>query len=98
VILYLASGAAAFGLGLRRTANEFVRGILLLYSLLVGIAAIIFIVPIVTMASIDTRYSITFVSAFDLSLIIAAGLLLQSALPSRKKGHLRRGSIQEFPF
>jgi len=39
------------------------------------------------MASIDTRYSITFVSAFDFSLIIAAGLLLQMAMPSRKEGN-----------
>jgi hypothetical protein len=36
------------------------------------------------MASIDTRYSITFVSALDLSLIIAAGLLLHTAMPSPK--------------
>jgi hypothetical protein len=60
------------------------RGILLLFSLLVGFGAIIFLVPIVTMASIDTRYSITFVSAFDLSLIIAAGFLLQALVPSPK--------------
>jgi hypothetical protein len=37
------------------------------------------------MASIDTRYSITFVSAFDFSLIIAVGLLLQSLMPLLKK-------------
>jgi hypothetical protein len=61
------------------------QGIMLLYSLLVGFGAIIFLVPIVTMASIDTRYSITFVSAFDFSLIIAVGLLLQKAMPSLKK-------------
>jgi hypothetical protein len=85
VILYLVSGVVAFGMSLRKTANEFRRGILLLYSLLVGFGAIIFLVPIVTMASIDTRYSITFVSALDLSLIIAAGLLLHTAMPWLKK-------------
>jgi hypothetical protein len=84
VILYFVSGVVAFGLSLRHTANEFMRGILLLFSLLVGFGAIIFLVPIVTMASIDTRYSITFVSAFDLSLIIAAGFLLQALVPSPK--------------
>jgi hypothetical protein len=85
VILYFVSGAVAFGLSHRNAANEFMRGILLLYSLLVGFGAIIFLVPIVTMASIDTRYSITFVSALDLSLIIAAGLLLHTAMHSPKK-------------
>jgi hypothetical protein len=85
VILYLASGAAALVLSVRKTANEFMRGILLLYGVLVGFAGIIFLVPIVTMASIDTRYSTTFVSAFDLSLIIAAGLLVQTIY------HYRRG-------
>ena len=52
VILYFVSGVVAFGLSLRKTANEFMRGILLLYSLLVAFGAIIFLVPIVTMASI----------------------------------------------
>ena len=85
VILYFISGVVAFGVSLRRTASEFMRGILLLYSLLVAFGAIIFLVPIVTMASIDTRYSITFVSAFDLSLIIAAGLLLQATMPALRK-------------
>jgi hypothetical protein len=84
VMLYFASGVVAFVLSLRKGANEFMRGILLLYSLLVGFGAIIFLVPIITMASIDTRYSITFVSALDLSLIIAAGLLLHTAMPSPK--------------
>jgi hypothetical protein len=84
VILYFISGAAAFGLSFRKTVNGCMRGILLLYTLLVGIAAIIFLVPIVTMASIDTRYSITFVSAFDLCLVIAGGLLLNLAVHSQK--------------
>jgi hypothetical protein len=82
VMLYFVSGVVAFGWSFRKSANEFGRGILLLYTLLVGIAAIIFLVPIVTMASIDTRYSITFVSAFDLCLVIAGGLLLQATMPS----------------
>jgi hypothetical protein len=85
VMLYFVSGVVVFGLSLRKTANEFMQGIMLLYSLLVGFGAIIFLVPIVTMASIDTRYSITFVSAFDFSLIIAVGLLLQSLMPLLKK-------------
>jgi hypothetical protein len=85
VMLYFVSGVVAFVLSLRKTASEFMQGIMLLYSLLVGFGAIIFLVPIVTMASIDTRYSITFVSAFDFSLIIAVGLLLQKAMPSLKK-------------
>ena len=85
VILYFVSGVTAVVLGIRNTANEFMRGLLLLYSLLVGFGAIIFLVPIVTMASIDTRYSITFVSAFDLSLVIAVGLLLQKVKSALKR-------------
>ena len=84
VMLYFVSGAVAFGFSLRKSEDEFMRGILLLYTLLVGLAAIIFLVPIVTMASIDTRYSITFVSAFDLCLVIAVGLLLKTAAPFLK--------------
>jgi hypothetical protein len=57
---------------------------LLLYSLLVAFSAIIFLVPTVTMASIDTRYSITFVEAFDLSLIVAGCTLLWPMLQSRR--------------
>jgi hypothetical protein len=84
VMLHFFSGVVAFGWSFRKSANEFTRGILLLYTLLVGIAAIIFLVPIVTMASFDTRYSITFVSALDLCLIIAGGLILNWAMPSQK--------------
>jgi hypothetical protein len=85
LLIYFVSGVAGFGMSLRKQASEFMHGILLLYSLLVAFSAIIFLVPTVTMASIDTRYSITFVSALDLSLIIAAGLLLQLVMPSQQK-------------
>jgi hypothetical protein len=95
VILYFISGIVAFVLSLRVAANEFMRGILLLYTMLVGFGAIIFLVPIVTMASIDTRYSITFVSAFDFSLIIAAGLLLHMARKAKTAGAVR-DAVNEF--
>jgi len=78
VIAYFISGVLALGMSLLKPASELVRGLLLLYGLLVAFGAIVFLVPIFTMASIDTRYSATFVSAFDLSLIIAVGLLLHS--------------------
>ena len=60
----------------RAKLNEFIRGMLLLYSLLVAFGAVVFLLPIFTMAWFDTRYSITFASAFDMSLILAAGMLL----------------------
>jgi hypothetical protein len=85
MILYFASGVLSLGMSLRRSVSEFRRGILVLYGLLVAFAAIIFLVPIVTMASIDTRYSITFVSALDLSLILATGMLLQWLVMPREK-------------
>jgi hypothetical protein len=78
VILYFVSAAVAFAMSFRKhVEDELQGGLLLLYSLLVAFSAIIFLVPIFTMASIDTRYSATFASAFDLTLILAAGLLLR---------------------
>jgi len=85
MILYFVSGVFAFGMSFRSRLNEFMRGVLLLYSLLVAFGAIIFLVPLVTMAWFDTRYSITFVSAFDLTLMLAAGMLLQWIVSFRPK-------------
>src|SRR4029078_5894892 len=58
VILYFVSGVVAFVLGFLVTANEFMRGILLLYSLLVGVDAIIFLVAIGPMALLSKRCSL----------------------------------------
>ena len=85
LILYFVSGVVAFGMSFRKRQTELIRGTLLLYSLLVAFGAIIFLLPIVTMAWIDTRYSITFVSAFDLTLILAAGMLLHWGISLREK-------------
>jgi len=76
LILYFVSGVFALGIGLRKQMDEFLRGSLLLYGLLVAFGAIVFLLPIATMAWFDTRYSITFVSSLDLSLILLAGILL----------------------
>jgi len=89
LILYFISGVLALGMGLRRPSDELMRGMLLLYSLLVAFGAIIFLVPLLTMAWFDTRYSITFVSAFDMNLVIAASLLLQWMLFPRERARKR---------
>ena len=85
LLLYFASGAAALAIAFRRDLTEFTRGLLLLYSLLVAFGAVIFVLPIFTMAWFDTRYSITFVSAFDMTLILAAGMLMQGMMSFQKK-------------
>jgi hypothetical protein len=87
LILYFVSGVVAFGMSFRSQLKEFMRGTLLLYSLLVAFGAIIFLLPIVTMAWIDTRYSITFVSAFDLAAILATGMLLQWVISLKEKSN-----------
>ena len=76
LIGYFMTGVIAFFVALRKGVSEFTRGLLFLFTLLVGFGAILFVVPVLTMASIDTRYSATFTSAFDLSLITAAGMLI----------------------
>jgi len=76
VALYFGSGVLAFGLSFRNRLDEFLQGALRLYSLLVSFGALILSVSILTMASVDTRYCITFVMAFDMALILGAGMLL----------------------
>jgi len=76
LVLYFVSGLVALLTASRRNISEHSRALLLLYTLLVAFAAITYAVPLFVMASIDTRYSAPFVQAFDLSLILAAGIIL----------------------
>lgn len=70
LVVYFASGALAFILALRRNVPEFTRGLLFLYTLLAAFSIAIYLISVLTMASIDNRYSSTFVSALDLNLVI----------------------------
>jgi len=76
LIAYFLTGAIAFFLALLKRVSELMRGLLFLYTLLVGFSAILFVVPVFTMASIDTRYAATFAAAFDLALITVAGMAI----------------------
>lgn len=76
--VYFVSGGVAFLLALRRQTSELTRGLLFLYTVLVAFSAEIYLVSIVSMASIDTRYSSTFVAALDLNMILAVGLLIRA--------------------
>jgi len=59
-----------------------------LYGLLVLLAAIVVFVSTLTQATFDTRYSITFASAFDMNLILAvAGLVWWSRRRLGKAGN-----------
>jgi hypothetical protein len=77
LILYFVSGVMALVAGFRRNIREDQRAVLFLYGLLVAYGAITFVVPLFTMASIDTRYSAGFVQALDFSMILAAGMALR---------------------
>jgi len=74
-IVYLASVGPALWFALRRRLNECDRGMLLLYCVLVGFGAMVFLVPVATMATMNPRFSSTFASSFDMNLILViAGL------------------------
>jgi hypothetical protein len=77
LILYFVSGVMALVAGFRRNIREDQRAVLFLYGLLVAYGAITFVVPLFTMASIDTRYSAGFVQALDFSMILATGMALR---------------------
>ncbi|HLG14850.1 MAG TPA: hypothetical protein VJH03_10165 [Blastocatellia bacterium] len=76
LVVYFSTGAVALGLGILRKLSDIQRGLLLLYSVLVAFGAIGFFVPVLTMASIEDRYSTTFASAFDMSVLLVIGGLL----------------------
>ena len=75
VLIYCGSGAIALLLAVRGRCPQTRRDFLLLHGLLAGIAALVFIVPVLTLGTLDTRYSSTFTVAFDFSLVLAVGAL-----------------------
>jgi hypothetical protein len=77
VLIYCGSGAVAFVLAVRRRCPSRLRDYLLLHAVLAGIAALVFVIPVLTLGTLDTRYSSTFTAAFDLSLIVILGAAAQ---------------------
>ena len=74
-LAYFCSGLLALVLGTRRHIEEPRRGLLLLYGVLTAFCAVVFFVPVLAAAAFDMRYSITFVAAFDGTLILAVGAM-----------------------
>jgi hypothetical protein len=74
--IYFSSGILTLAFSIRRQLTEPSRGLLLLYSLLVSVSAVAFLVPVLTQASLDMRYSSTYVAGFDMALILLTGAFL----------------------
>jgi hypothetical protein len=70
IAVYFASGLVALGASLSRRLGEPERGLLTLYGVLVGFSAAVLLVPTLTMAAFDSRYSATFASSFDVALLV----------------------------
>jgi 4-amino-4-deoxy-L-arabinose transferase-like glycosyltransferase len=75
-VAYFLSGLVALGLGTRKHVGEPRRGLLLLYGFLTAFSALVFFVPVLAAGGFDIRYAITFVAAFDATLILALGAAL----------------------